>query len=134
MKSLFNLKSPITIDLTVFEKMKDTAVKLLSNTEIGQYTQAIVLFSATGHEYYTIIKNALSEEKTDETTLLQKLKCTKDTEICYALCMWQDNAIDIPSYTFRELLCILNSKNSDTTLFVMTTDGVSGTKLSSTMK
>jgi len=50
------------------------------------------------------------------------------------LCIWQDQCIDIPSFAFRNLLLDLNEKNSESTLFIMTTDGVSGIKLSATMK
>ncbi len=134
MKSLFDLKKQVTVDLTVFETMKETAVRLLSDAKIGQYTQAIVLRSAEGNEYFTVIENALSEEKAAETALLQELKCADDTEICYALCMWQDNNIDIPSHAFRRLLCALNPKNSDAILFVNSEQGISGAKISSTMK
>lgn len=134
MQSIFELKTKITLDLTVFEHMKETAMELLSNAEKIQYTQAIVLLSAAGNEYSAIIKNALSEEKTDEASLLRKMKEAKDDEICCVLCMWQDKCIDIPSFAFRKLLFALNPKNSEASLFVMTADGVSEIKLSSTMK
>ena len=96
--------------------------------------QAIVLRSAGGNEYSTIIRNALSEDKMDEKSLLRKMQEAKDSEICFVLCMWQDNCVDIPSFAFRKLLLESNEKNSDTTLFVMTADGVSEMKLSVTMK
>ncbi len=131
---LFELKTKPTINLAVFERMKGKAIDLLSNAEHGQYTQAIVLLSISGNEYGAVIKNALSEEKTDEAFLIQIIKDAKDTEICCALCMWYDNSIAIPSFAFRELLFTINPKNSETLLFVMTADGVSGIKLSKTME
>lgn len=134
MQSLFELKTKIIPDLTIFECMKEKAIELLSDAEKSQYTQAIVLHSSTGNEYSTIIRNALSEGKTDEASLLRKIQEAKDCEMCFVLCMWQDQCIDIPSFDFRKLLLDLNEKNFESTLFVMTTDGVSGIKLSTTMK
>lgn len=134
MKSLFELKTKITPDFTVFECMKEKATEILSDTEKSQYTQAIVLYSAAGNEYSAVIRNALSKEKKDETSLLCKIQEAKDSEICFVLCMWQDKCIDIPSFDFRKLLLDLNENNSESTLFVMTADGVSGIKLSATMK
>lgn len=134
MKSLFEPKTKTVPNLTVFDSMKDKALDLLSHSEKSQYTQAIVLRSAGGNEYSTIIRNALSEDKMDEKSLLRKMQEAKDSEICFVLCMWQDNCVDIPSFAFRKLLLESNEKNSDTTLFVMTADGVSEMKLSVTMK
>ena len=135
MQTLVELKTKLIVDMNVFEHMKKTAEAEISNAEAGQYTQAVVLLSAMGNEYSTLIKNALSEEKADENALLERMKNVNDTEICYALCMWQDNqCVDIPSYAFREWLCALNPKNTETLLFVMTADGVSAIKASTTMK
>lgn len=114
--------------------MKKTAVDLLRNAEEGQYPQAIVLSSAMGKEYGAIIKNALFEEKTDEASLLERLKTAEDTEIRYVLCMWRHEEIDIPSFAFRKMLCAVHSKNSESLLFVMTKDGASVIKVSATMK
>ena len=134
MQSLFELKTKLTVDMSVFEQMKKTAEIELSKAETGQYTQAMVFLSAKGNEYNTLIKNALSEEKTDEIALLERMKNSNDTEIHYALCLWQDGGLDIPSYRFRELLCKLNPKNTELSLLVMTADGISEIKVSTTMK
>ena len=134
MRSLFELKTKLTVDMSVFEQMKKTAEIELSKAETGQYTQSVVLLSAKGNEYSTLIKDALSKEKSDETALLKRIKDLNDTEIRYALCWWQNGGLDIPSYWFREALCTLDLKNTETLLFVMTTDGISGIKVSTTMK
>ena len=135
MQTLFELKSKLTIDMAVFEQMKKTAEAELSKAAAGQYVQAVVLLSAKENEYSTLIKNALSKEKADETAFLERIKNVNDTEICYVLCMWQaDKCIDIPSFDFRKLLCALNPKNTEALLFVMTANGVSGIKVSTTMK
>ena len=134
MQAIFELKNPLPFDANVLENLKKTALKLLDGTEKEPYTQAIVLFSATGKEYSVRIKNALSQEKTDETALIKTIKESGDTEIGCVLCMWQDHGIDIPSYAFRESLCALDPKNSEALMFVMTADGVAAVKMSAVMK
>ena len=134
MKSIFEPKNEFALDLTVFESMKEQAAKLLAGIEKSEYTQALVLLSANENTYSSIIKNALSEEKADEASLLQQIQDAKDEKIKFVLCMWQDKSIDIPSFSFRKSLLKANEKNAESMLFVMTTDGVSATKLSATMK
>lgn len=134
LRSLFEPKAKMPYDLAVFENMKETALDLLRNTKKEQYTQAIVLYSAAGNKYREIIKNACSEDKTGEKELLEKLKAAEDTEIRYVLCMWEDTNIDIPSFAFRKMLSLLDSKNQEALLFVMTAEGISAIKLSTTMK
>ena len=45
MQSLFELKTKLTVDMSVFEQMKKTAEIELSKAEAGQYTQAMVFLS-----------------------------------------------------------------------------------------
>jgi hypothetical protein len=134
MKSIFELKTKTTVDLAVFERMKEKATEMLSEAEKSQYTQAVVLLSVSGNEYGAIIKDALSEEKEDEAFLIQKIREAKDTEICCALCMWHDKSIDIPSFALRKLILAANPNNSKTLIYVMTANGVSVIKLSETIK
>ena len=134
MHTLFELNTKIDVDAAAFEQMMNAAEAELSKAEKSQYIQAIVLLSMKGNEYSTLIKNALSKEKSDETALLKRIKDLNDTEIRYALCLWQDGGIDIPSYWFRKSLCTLDPKNTETLLFVMSTDGIGGIKVSTTMK
>ena len=134
MHTLFELNTKIDVDAAAFERMMNAAEAELSKAEKSQYIQAIVLLSVKGNEYSTLIKNALSKEKSDETALLKRIKDLNDTEIRYALCLWQDGGIDIPSYWFRKSLCTLDPKNTETMLFVMSTDGIGGIKVSTTMK
>ena len=121
-------------DSAVLCSLRETATGLLRDVECSRYTQAIVLYSVTGNQYGAVISNTLSEEMTEETTLLNKAILARDTEIRYVLCMWQDQSIDIPSYAFREKLYACNPKNKDSLLFVMTSDGVAGITVATTMK
>ena len=134
MQSLFEQKIKNAPDLEIFKSMKEKAIELLSNADNCKYTQAIVLRSSKGNEYGTVIRNALSKERSDEQVLLQKIQDAKDSTICFVLCMWQEQCIDVPSYDFRKTLLELNEENAEAMLFVMTACGVSKIKLSSTMK
>lgn len=134
MQSIFELKNKFSYAPDIFDNMKADAVGLLRKADGGEYTQAVVLFSVSEKTYSAIIANACTEDKSDESALLERLKVANDSEILYVLCMWQDNGIDIPSFAFRKMLCSLNPKNSEALLFVTTKEGISATKLSQTMK
>ena len=134
MQYLFDPKIKNAPDFEIFKSMKEKAIELLSNTENCKYTQAIVLRSSKGNEYGTVIRNALSKERSDEQVLLQKIQDANDSTICFVLCMWQEQCIDIPSYDFRKALLELNEENAEAMIFVMTACGASEIKLLSTMK
>ena len=134
MQYLFDHKIKNAPDFEIFKSMKEKAIELLSNTENCKYTQAIVLRSSKGNEYGTVIRNALSKERSDEQVLLQKIQDAKDSTICFVLCMWQEQCIDVPSYDFRKTLLELNEANAEAMIFVMTACGASEIKLLSTMK
>ncbi len=134
MQTLFELKTNMPFDSDMFERMKKMASDLLLNAETEQYTQAIVLLSQKGNAYGTVIKNVLSEDKTEETAFFEGLRSADDTEIGYILCMWGDTCIDVPSYAFRKSICAVNPKNTESKIFVMTQNGVSVMKLANTMQ
>lgn len=128
------MENTLMFDSDIFEKMMGTARDILNNAEKGEYTQAIVLLSANGAEYAALIKNALSEDKSDEKALLERLTIANDTEIEYLLCLWQDGGIDLPSYRFREMLYETDQRNTECKIFVLTQNGTSVVKLEKTIK
>ncbi|MBE6531235.1 MAG: hypothetical protein E7679_03980 [Ruminococcaceae bacterium] len=128
------MENTLMFDSDIFEKMMGTARDILNNTEKGEYTQAIVLLSANGAEYAAIIKNALSEDKSDEKALIERLTIANDTEIEYLLCLWQNGGIDLPSYRSREMLCETDTRNTECKIFVLTQNGTSVVKLEKTIK
>lgn len=134
MRSIFEITNKMDFDPAALEKMKALATETLSNAKVGQYTQAIILFSESEALYGAVIENALSQERKDERELLEKLKTNDDTRIRYCLCMWQDGGIDIPSVAFRKMLCDLNKENSNSVLLIKTLDGIAGMELGATMK
>ncbi len=134
MKTVFELNNKLQFDKDIFERMQKNASDILSNATKEEYTQAIVLLSSKGKEYSRVIKNALSQDKIDEASLLETLIAENDTYIYRVLCMWQDGGIDIPSLKFRKMLCESSSKNLESGIFVKTKDGYSVINLSVTLK
>jgi cytidine deaminase len=123
MRSIFEITNKMDFDPAAFEKMKALATETLSNAKVGQYTQAIVLFSESETLYGAVIENALSQERADERELLEKLKTNGDARIRYCLCMWQDGGVDIPSFRFRKMIYELDSANAESGIFVKTATG-----------
>jgi len=133
MQSIFEPKNELPFDADAFEGMQKVARDLLRDAEAGPFTQAIVLLSAQGEKYGVLIPNALSEEKTEERALMERVKSRNDTEIRRVLCQWQDGGIDLPSADFRRMLCALNVQNTELGIFVMTGQGVSVIPLNVTL-
>ena len=131
MHSIMRDRGERPFETDLFSKMKEVALQLLSESQNGPYTQAIVLQSVTGDLYGTRIGNACLEEKAEETALALR---TKEREIRHVLCMWQDGSVDLPSFAFREMLCASQPKNADALVFVTAAGGVGTKLLSQTMK
>ena len=128
------MENTLKFDPDIFEKMMGTARDVLHNAERGENTQALVLLSAKGTEYAVLVKNALSEDISDEKALIERLTLANDTEIKQILCVWQNGSIDLPSHRFRSMLCEANSKNAACKIFVLTKNGTSVVKLEKTIK
>ena len=128
------MENTLKFDPDIFEKMMGRARDILNNSEKGEYTQTLILLSASGAEYAALIKNALSEEISDEKALIERLTLANDTEISQILCIWQNGGIDLPSHRFREMLCEADPRNTECKIFVLTQNGSSVVKLGKTMK
>ena len=111
MKTLFELKTHLPFDTDLLERLQKTASSLLQSAAQSPYTQGLVLVSSTQKEYSAVIKDVLSEEHPEEKALLEELKANHDTTLDYVLCMWQDGCIDLPSRTFRKMLCAMTTRS-----------------------
>lgn len=134
MRTFFALKTKMPYDPHVLEHMKKTATELLCDVEGDAHTQAIVLYSATGNTYGTVVKDACSREMTEEKSMLAGLRAAGDTQIRYLLCMWRDGGVDIPSLAFRRMTVELDPQNAAALLLVMTAEGASAISVGETMK
>ena len=127
MRSLFDIKTPVPFDSDVFEKMRASASEVLKDKKTDRYAQVIVVLTERGNEHCIFVPNALTEEKADEKSLIEKLITESDTVITHLLCLWHDgeNSIDLPSFDFRDMLVDMNETNLNTKIFVLTKDGYS---------
>lgn len=125
MQSLFELKTELPWDRDTWDRMNLRATELLHDAKKQKYTQAIVLLTSEGSEYGAVIHDALEKDSLEEKALFDRLHHQNDTEIRYALCMWEDGGIDLPSISQRKMLCELNPQNTETKIFVMTKNGIS---------
>ena len=127
MRTLFDIKTPVPFDSDVFEKMRASALELLSDKEKSKNAQAIVALTESGNEHCIFVPNAMAEEKTVEKALIEKLIAESDTVITHLLCLWHDGecSIDIASFDFRTMLINMNEANLNTKIFVLTKDGYS---------
>ena len=85
----------------------------LNNVEIQKNTQSIAVLTDKGNIYTKIIFNALSDENTDEYSLLNDLESNDDTQIQKIICFWANGGVDLPSWKFRKMLCELNIENQN---------------------
>lgn len=114
--------------------MKNTALETLRGKEEKEYAQAIVLLTAKGNKYAAFVENVLTVNKKDEKALIEKLEKAEDTKVEFLLCLWQEGALDLPSYDFRKMLIGLNPQNTDSAIFVMKGNGPSVIELGITVK
>jgi len=134
METLFELKTAEQFDISVFERMKKSAENVSVNIDTVKRAQVIVLLTANEVEYSAVISDPLTEGKTEESAFLEKITAENNTKISYALCMWKDSCIDVPSFAFRKMMVELDPENNNTMIFVQTAKGISAVKLSNIMK
>ena len=134
MQSIFELKNPMPFDADMFECMKNTATEALKNVKKYPSTQAIALHTSNGKIYCAVIADATSKDKSEEKAFLDRVKNEGSVKIDSVLCMWEDGGIDIPSFTFRKMLCDIEPQSTEASLFVMTKDGPAALKLESSMR
>ena len=101
-----------------FNKMISIADACLLTVESEPYTQAIVLLAQSGRIYKSVILNAISEDVTAEKQIIQELKNHNDVLITKLVCKWAHGGVDLPSYSFRELLCKCNKDNKNTLMLL----------------
>lgn len=59
----------------------------------------------------------------DEAAFVKTLSENKDTKIRYAVCMWEDFSLDVPSRHLRNLLVGLDSFNRETEILLRSGEG-----------
>lgn len=97
---------------TEFEKLLDQTEELVASDPSAE--QVITLWTAGGHIRSFANHNVTSGNTADEAAFIKTLAESGDTKIQYAVCMWSDCALDVPSHSFRESLVEQNPANLET--------------------
>lgn len=114
-----------------FEELFSVVENALQSITPQQYTQVIAVCSDNGYKGYIVIKNALSQKKTFEQRLLNKLIENDATLVKKIVCVWVKDGVnidmldcvDIPSYDFRKMLCDCNSDNINAEILLKVKEG-----------
>lgn len=116
------------------EKLCSVAEELLKNADKKPYTQTIVLYTSKNNGYGVLIKDALSEEKSDEKSLFELMTSNDDTKVTSLICIWHEGSFDLPSCAFRQMLCKLNPENEEAKITFPKENGWFSRTVKSTMK
>ena len=102
-----------------FDELLKAARGIFKTYEPTQYAQAMVLETCKGVIYGVgFCEPRDAAYGAQERALVKRLSDAKDTQIAKLLCVWRDGGIDLPSYSFRAMLCVLNTENTNAKIFV----------------
>ena len=120
------------IDKNEWEPLISLARKKCPEEKDGQ---VVVAKSSCGNYYSFVFRNPSDAAEAEGflKNLAEQLQSPQDTKIEKIVSMWHDEAIDLPSYNLRDMLCRLNAKNLDSDILVLTARGLSSKKLWQTM-
>ena len=104
-----------------FEKLIKQAGELAASDPSAE--QVVIVLTAEGHIRWFFNHNVTSGSAADEAAFIKTLAESGDTEISYAVCMWSDSAIDVPSHHLREQLMELNPSNRETQILLRSGEG-----------
>lgn len=105
-----------------FEKLLNQAKELISSDPSAE--QAIAVRTSNCHILSFANHNIVSGETADEEAFIKALAENKDTKILYAVCMWSDFTLDVPSYHLRNMLADLNPSNQEAEFLLNSGEGL----------
>lgn len=96
-----------------FRIMIDKAKEIKQKNLLSDYSQIIVVWTINNGCYCGMISVNDNAEDIKNSDLWNVLTVNDDVEIKSIVCMWPDEYFDMPSYTFRKMLCDLNQNNAN---------------------
>lgn len=84
--------------------------------ELNPSADQVIVVKTEQSNVYHFINNPLSGDYENEDRFVQMLLDQKDSVVKYIVCMWNNYALDIPSFHLRKLLLDANSRNGDTAM------------------
>lgn len=106
-----------------FEKIVELAEELVKSNPSAQ--QVFTVLTAKGSVRWFVNHDVDSGSVADEAAFVRNLVESGDTKIRYAVCMWSDYTLDVPSHHLRELLTEIDSLNRETQFLLKGAEGFS---------
>lgn len=104
-----------------FEKLLKQAKELIMSDPSAE--QAVAVQTSEGIVFCFANHDVISGNTADEAAFAKTLSESGDTKIRYAVCMWSDFSLDVPSYHLRNLLAGLNFFNQETEILLRSGEG-----------
>lgn len=104
-----------------FEQLTKQAESLLRSDISAE--QAVCVLTGNGNVRWFLNHDIMSGNTSDEAAFIESLKEGGDTGVRYAVCMWRDFWLDVPSWHLRERLVQLNASNRETEVLLRGGDG-----------
>lgn len=102
--------------------MLESAQKLLR--ENPDAAQVVMVSTARDQVFHMLNRNFPADMERTEADFCEMLKNRQDTQIIRLLCMWQNGAVDLPSWHLRQLLTQLNPDNQNALVLLNSQDGL----------
>lgn len=94
-----------------------------------EFHQCLVLSAEQGEpQIYSLYSDSIKELIDQGCAILAQLEKEGVTVIKKIVCMWEGNAIDVPSFQFMKKLCELNPENKKTKVLLNAGGGAYTTK------
>lgn len=107
--------------LSEFEEILKQAKELVGSD--SSVEQAVAVKTSKGHTICFANHSVISGNTTDEEAFVKSLRESGDTKIRYAVCMWSDSALDVPSHHLSDLLVNLNPSNQEAEFLLSSGEG-----------
>ena len=89
------------------------------NQKRYEFHKCLILCTSKGeHITYPLTSDSVDPLITQECTIVSDLKKSEKDVIKKIVCMWNGEAIDVPSYQFMKMLCEANVENKETEILL----------------
>lgn len=104
-----------------FQALWKRAESLIMSDPSAQ--QAVAVRTAKGSICCFLNHDVVSGNTADEAAFAKALAESADTQIRYAVCMWHDSVLDVPSRHLRDLLLDLDPSNQEAEFLLYSGEG-----------
>lgn len=108
-------------NISEFEKLLEQVEKQIRLDVFAE--QAVAVWTSKGNLFCFANHGILSGNMEEENHFMKTLAESGDKEICYLVCMWNDNTLDLPSCHLRDLLIELHPSNKEAGILLNSDEG-----------